>query len=274
MVTFVPTPIGNLEDITFRTVKALQCAEVFFCEDTRVVKRLLSLLVQKFSITLQGDREFYSLNSHNEKEKLESFDSSLFEKNCVFLSDAGTPCISDPGSILAEFCRNNDIKTDSLPGANALLPAFSLSGFEESIFTFLGFLHNRGKERQKDIKNLMESPYPVILYESPKRVESLISDMVKIDGNRTVFLAKELTKLHQKTYKDSCENLQKILKNDNLKGEWTVIVAPKEKSEEELGKKIDEIKKSDLKIKDKAKLLSEITDLPPKEWYRKLLQEG
>ena len=153
MVTFVPTPIGNLEDITYRTVKTLEKADLFFCEDTRVVKRLLHLLKEKFDLHTKEDKEFISLNSHTEATKIQNLDpKTLQEKNCVFLSDAGTPCISDPGSYLAQFCIDNKIKVDSLPGANAVLTAYSLSGFGESKFTFLGFLHNKGKERKKILR--------------------------------------------------------------------------------------------------------------------------
>ncbi|MCV6607731.1 MAG: 16S rRNA (cytidine(1402)-2'-O)-methyltransferase [Campylobacterales bacterium] len=269
MVTFVSTPIGNLEDITYRTVKTLENADIFFCEDTRVVKRLIHLLGEKLDLKTKDNKEFISLNSHTEASKIEGLDLEILEKNCVFLSDAGTPCVSDPGAYLAQFCIDNNIKIDSLPGANAVLTAYSLSGFVESKFTFLGFLHNKGKERKKDIEDLLDSKYPSIFYESPTRLLSLLEEISKLDENRTVFLVKELTKMYQKIYKSSVSELYNQLKETQIKGEWTVIVAPR--SEDDNSLKIEEIKNSDLKIKEKAKLLAEITDISPKEWYKKLL---
>ena len=142
MLTLVPTPIGNLSDISKRAIEALNEADIVFCEDTRVTKKLLSLL------QIDLNKTFIAMHSHNENEIISKIDVSIFDKNVVYVSDAGMPGISDPGSKLIQFAQENNIKYDVIPGANALLTAFVASGFEGE-FTFFGFLPHKGKDREK-----------------------------------------------------------------------------------------------------------------------------
>ena len=135
MVTFVPTPIGNIEDLTFRSLRTLQNAQIVFCEDSRVAKKLLSLLSQKFDTSFNIEK-FIPLHSHNEDRVLSNIDKTIFEKNIVYMSDAGMPCISDPGTELVRFCRQNSIKYEILTGANAGLVAIAGSGFSDKEFLF------------------------------------------------------------------------------------------------------------------------------------------
>lgn len=270
MILFLPTPIGNLEDISYRAVRALQEAEILFCEDTRVTKRLISLLQDKFQLEFSREKEYISLHSHNEYEKLCTLDLEVFSKNCVYVSDAGTPCISDPGTGLIEFCQKNSIKYDVLPGANALLPAYAMSGFKSKEFIFFGFLHNTGKERLKEIKNLLNMPYPTIVYESPKRVFSLVEEISKLQEGKELFLVKEISKLNQRYFKGTAKDLLETLKESNLKGEWVVVI---EKSEKESidSEMVTTILELEISLKDKSKILGKLTDKPSKHWYKELL---
>ena len=143
MLCLVPTPIGNLEDISKRSLKALLEAELIFCEDTRVTKKLLNLLALKYELDF-SQKEFKSFHSHNEKEILKNLTKDTFTKNVVYCSDAGMPCISDPGASLVDWCIQNDVEYDVIPGANAILTAFAMSGFTSSEFTFFGFLEISG----------------------------------------------------------------------------------------------------------------------------------
>ena len=145
MLAFVPTPIGNLGDISFRTIEVLKDGELILCEDTRVTKKLISLISDRLEITFP-QFEYISLHSHNEKDFLTKDNQVLLEtQNCIYMSDAGMPCVSDPGNLLVDFCLENNIEYDVLPGANAILAAYASSGFINTTFTFFGFLPHRAK---------------------------------------------------------------------------------------------------------------------------------
>ena len=271
MLTLVPTPIGNLEDISKRALNALLEAELIFCEDTRVTKRLLHLFKDKYNLTFPCT-DFKSFHSHNEKQVLKTLSKDDFDKNIVYVSDAGMPCVSDPGASLVEFAIQNGIKYDVIPGANAVLTAFAMSGFEHTEFTFFGFLAHKGSERKEKLQKVMNSNILPILYESPHRLLKLLEEIKNIDENRTVFLAKELTKQYQKTFKDSAINLYKKLKDSSIKGEWVVIIEPVET----IGAVIElqDIKELNLAPKVKAKLIAKITGRKIKEVYQELLEEN
>ncbi|WP_321469323.1 16S rRNA (cytidine(1402)-2'-O)-methyltransferase [Halarcobacter sp.] len=269
MLTLVPTPIGNLEDISKRAITALLDAELIFCEDTRVTKKLLQLLSQRENLQFNCN-EFKSFHSHNEKQILKTLSPEDFEKNIVYVSDAGMPCVSDPGASLVEFCIQNNISYDVIPGANAVLTAFAMSGFEQTEFTFYGFLAHKGKERHQKLSQVMQSSILPILYESPHRLLKTIEEIKNIDENRTIFLAKELTKLHQKIYKDTALNLFEQFKNENIKGEWVIIIEPTKTQGENI--ELSDIEDLDLAPKVKAKLIAKLTGKSVKEIYNQLSQ--
>jgi len=270
MLTFVPTPIGNLGDISFRTIEVLKDAELILCEDTRITKKLFQLISERHEATLPK-LDFISLHSHNEKEFLTSQNKEILKtKNCIYLSDAGMPCVSDPGSHLVEFCLQNDIEYDVLPGANAILTAYSSSGFSNTTFTFFGFLPHKGTSRSDMLDKVMNSENLAILYESPHRLLKLLEEINCIDNKRVVFLTKELTKKYQKRYKDSIENIVKQLKNETIKGEWVVIIEPK-KQENSGIITYNDIKDLSLAPKQKAKLLSKLTGESVKDIYNNLI---
>ncbi len=266
MLTLVPTPIGNLEDISKRTITTLLEAELILCEDTRVTKKLLQLLSQKENIKFTCTN-FKSFHSHNEKEVLNSLSLEDFEKNIVYVSDAGMPCISDPGASLVQYCIENNLKYDVLPGANAVLTAFAMSGFPQTQFTFFGFLAHKGKLRVQKLTQVMQSPTLSILYESPHRLLKTVEEIKDIDKNRTLFLVKEISKLHQKMYKDSATNIFEKLQKESIKGEWVIVIEPIEFQGQNL--ELSDIQTLDIAPKIKAKL----TGKNVKEIYQQFLDK-
>lgn len=271
MLTLVPTPIGNLEDISSRALDALKSAELFFCEDTRVTKRLLNLLSSKYNLTFTCDT-FQSFHHHNEQKVLKSLDKNLLlEKNVVYVSDAGMPCVSDPGSTLVEYCIQNEIPYDVIPGANAVLTAFAMSGFDATEFSFFGFLPHKGKDRHEKLLKVLNSEFLPILYESPHRLLKLLEELAQIEPSRMVFLAKELTKLHQKTFKKTALDLYEEFKTSSIKGEWVVVLQNKVTSGSTL--ELSDISCLDLPPKQKAKLISKLTGRKTKEVYQEILDK-
>jgi 16S rRNA (cytidine1402-2'-O)-methyltransferase len=270
VLTLVPTPIGNLEDISFRSLEALKSAELFLCEDTRVTKKLLTLLSEKYHLTFPCN-SFQSFHHHNQDKLLATFEVTTFkEKNIVYVSDAGMPCVSDPGATLVEYCIKNGIQYDVLPGANAILTAYALSGFDYAQFSFFGFLPHKGKERQNAFNTLMQSPFVAIVYESPHRLVKFLEELSVYDENRVIFLAKEITKKFQKTFKGSAKTVFEQLKNSSIKGEWVVVVEPMTQN---AGERItvQDIQELQLPPKQKAKLLSKMTGRSIKEIYQEIL---
>ncbi|EAK3633868.1 16S rRNA (cytidine(1402)-2'-O)-methyltransferase [Campylobacter jejuni] len=270
MLYFIPTPIGNLSDISFRALELLKTCNLVFCEDTRVSKSLISLLNAKFHTDIHISK-FIALHSHNEKEILASIDLKIFEKNVAYLSDAGMPGISDPGKALVEFAQENSIAYEILPGANAALVALVSSAFCQKEFIFIGFLANKGKERQKDIEKILNFPYPSIIYESPKRILSLVEQIMILDSQREIFLIKEISKKFENKFKGNAKELFEILKKSNLNGEWVVVLQSKEQNflQNTLCEK--DIMDLKLPLKAKAKLLSKFNGKNAKEIYQKLL---
>jgi len=261
LVTFVPTPIGNLEDISKRALKALENAEIVFCEDTRVTKKLLNL----YNIPL--NKTFISMHSHNEDKVIKNLNKDdLINKNCVYVSDAGMPGISDPGSKLIQFCQKENIPYTVIPGANAALTAYVASGFEGE-FCFFGFLPHKGKERTQKLLKILENDKISILYESPHRIEKLINELKEYAPERVIFLAKELTKVHETFIKDKAKNIN----IPNTKGEWVVVIDRGNKTKK-LELEYNDILNLDLPLKEKSKLLAKISDKSPKEIYNELIK--
>lgn len=268
MVYFIPTPIGNLDDITLRSLKLLSECHTLFCEDTRVTKKLLSLLSQRQNIEFHIEN-YISLHSHNEKKVLDSIDKDIFKKRVAYLSDAGMPCISDPGSYFIKFCQENKIDYEVLPGANAALLAYATSGFSNPKFVFYGFLPHKGKDRENGLSEITNSKYPVIVYESPHRIDKLAKELAtKIPHVKACFI-KEATKKFEKRFIGTCEEIFDKLETSNLKGEWVIVIdATSLQDGESINK--EDIIELDIPPKQKAKLLSKLTGLSVKECYNSL----
>ena len=268
MLTFIPTPIGNPQDITIRALREFEKATLFLCEDTRETKRLLRILEERFDF-IYPEVEFLSFHEHNGAERLEMVASRLKEENVVYVSDAGMPVISDPGQILVLHCQVHQIEYDVLPGASAVVTAYAASGFESGKFLFYGFLPSKGSERSAELIALMNGVENVVLYEAPHRIGKLIEEIAKIDETRELFFAKELSKKFQTYHKGSAKEILERFQTVNLKGEWVVVIHAKK--EESKALYLDDILAFDLQPKVKAKLLAKITDKNVKYWYNKLI---
>ena len=268
MLTFIPTPIGNPQDITIRAMKLFEKAELFLCEDTRQTKRLLRLLEERFDMTYP-DAQFISFNEHNGQQRLDEFGSVLSEKEVVYVSDAGMPVISDPGQLLVAYAQEQGIAYDVLPGASAVTTAYAASGFEEGKFLFYAFLPHKGKERSSALAEAMANGYNTVLYEAPHRLEKLLNEIVALDAERELFLAKEISKKYQNYYRGTAKALNEQFKELTIRGEWVVVIKASKSREKSLG--FTEVLGLDLPPKPKAKLLAQLSNKSVKEWYNELI---
>lgn len=213
----VPTPIGNLEDITLRAIRVLKEADLIFAEDTRVTKKLLS----HFEI----QKTVYPFHAHNEHKSLSNaIDKIKTNGITVLVSDAGTPGISDPGFLLVRECLSNDIEIECLPGPAALIPAIVASGFPCDRFVFEGFLPHK-KGRQTRLKAIAEEKRTTILYESPHRLVKCLDQIIEFIGeNRNVCVARELTKMYEEFKRGTALEVKKHYENHPPKGEIVIVI--------------------------------------------------
>lgn len=217
----VPTPIGNLEDITLRALNVLKSADFILCEDTRTTKNLL----KHYEI----DKRCVAYHIFNEHEQLNHFISQIkASDNVALVSDAGTPGISDPGFLLIRECIAQDIEVECLPGATAFVPAIVQSGLPCSSFYFYGFLpHKKGKESL--LKRVAEMEETVIFYESPHRLIKSLEKMAEILGaDRIISISKELTKIYAHTFRGTVAEAIEYFGQKEVKGEFVMIISPKE----------------------------------------------
>ena len=218
----VPTPIGNLKDITFRAIELLSRVDLILAEDTRISSKLLKHY--NISVLLQ------SHHMHNEHSMLPSIISKLKQgKNIALISDAGTPAISDPGFLLVREAIANNIETECLPGATAFIPALLQSGFPNDRFIFEGFLPPK-KGRQTRLKQLAEENRTIIIYESPHKVLKTVTQLIDFfGGERQLSFSRELTKLHEETFRGKILEVKEYLEQKPPKGEFVLCIAGKPK---------------------------------------------
>ena len=216
----VPTPIGNLEDITIRALRLLSNAEIIACEDTRVTGQLL----KQYSIIPQ---KLYSCREHNEKEA-SIYLCNEVKKGAVvcYVSDAGTPGISDPGMILLQTAIQEQIPYHVLPGATALIPALIQSGFTSSEWTFVGFPPHK-KGRDAFIERISEMKHTIVLYESPHRIKEFMKDLEThpILQHKNMYLIRELTKKFEQSYRGFPSDIYTELTKSPAKGEFVLIIS-------------------------------------------------
>lgn len=212
----VPTPIGNMEDMTIRAINILKSVEVIFSEDTRVT----GLLLKHFDIT----KKMISLYDHNEdvvKKKVLDFLSKGYSVGLV--TDRGTPIISDPGYKTVQYVTENGYNVVALPGANAFVPALITSGINPSPFTFYGFLDSRDVKKRKELESLKFISNTIIFYEAPHRIVKTLSLMLDIFGNRDISISREISKKFESIYRG---NLEDVIHNfDNVKGEFVIVLS-------------------------------------------------
>lgn len=276
MLYLLPTPLGNLADITLHTLDILNQAEVFLCEDTRVSKRLLQLLEQR-NLLNKKERIFYSFHTHNQEDFLQQISPDFFEKDVVFMSDAGMPCISDPGCLLVDFAREKGVKFEIILGGSAPALAFAYSGFGDKGYVFDGFLPHKKEERRERIRfwknNLgIKEGIPLVCFESPHRLVESLHDLFDIDSCCRLLAIKEMTKKFQKSFFGNIGEVITQMQNENLQGEWCLVIDfSKEKCYKSLS--VQEVRELPLPPKLKSKLLAKLTDLPIKYWYEQILEE-
>ena len=215
----VPTPIGNLEDITLRALNVLKEADFVLCEDTRTTKNLL----RHFEL----EKTCYAYHIHNEHQQLEHIIRQIQQAEMVALtSDAGTPCISDPGYLLVRECVRQGIEVECLPGATALIPALVNSALPASSFKFYGFIpHKKGKETC--LKQMAAAQETSIFYESPYRLVKTLEMMMPFFGtDRAVCVCRELTKIHEENFRGTLQEALQHFSAKEVKGEIVVVVEP------------------------------------------------
>jgi 16S rRNA (cytidine1402-2'-O)-methyltransferase len=222
MLTVVPTPIGNLEDMTFRAIRVLKEADLILAEDTRTSNKLM----MHFEI----DTPLKSYHQHNEHKVLDHIINLLQSgSHIALISDAGTPAISDPGFLLVRECVKARIKVECLPGATAFVPALVASGLPADKFFFEGFLPHK-KGRQTRLKYLADLPYTFLIYESPYRLVKCLKQLSEFCGSdRIACVCRELSKFYEDVYTDSLENLIQYYEEnkDKVKGEIVIVVGGK-----------------------------------------------
>ena len=269
MLSLVPTPIGNIGDISLRAIELLSDADILLCEDTRVTKKLIHILKERYNTTFKENQEFIPLHSHNEKSFVEKLEPSFFEQNVIYASDAGMAGVSDPGQLLVRYCIDNGVKYDILPGANAVLTAFVASGFVETKMLFWGFLPHKGKDRAASLQGALNNGFTTILYESPHRLEKFLNEMKELEPTREIFLAKELTKRYQRYLSGYANDILEKL-DGNFRGEWVVVIKAGIAQNPSAITQND-ILSLDIPKKLQAKLICKITNENTKACYQRLL---
>lgn len=268
----VPTPIGNLKDITLRALEVLENADMIAAEDTRQTLKLLNHFNIKKPLI-----SYHKFNEQNKSDKI--IDILLEGKNIALVSDAGTPGISDPGSVIVERCIEKNIDFEVLPGATAITTALVYSGLDTTKFLFRGFLPRENKERKVITDELLSSQETLIFYEAPHRLLDTLSYLLDTFGDRRIAVCRELTKLYQEIYRGTLKESIEYFVENKPRGEFVLVLE---------GKKIEDIKEEkkqewiDLSIedhilkymndgikkKDAIKMVAKDRELPKSEVYK------
>ena len=219
----VASPIGNLDDITLRAIETLKSVDVVACEDTRHSRKLL---------TVHGIRKpLVSCNAYSEESSARSIILHLDEgKNVAYVSDAGTPGISDPGAVLVELIRNAGHRILPIPGVSAVTTLLSVCGLRGKGFYFEGFLSPKKGRRRKRLRQLVDIEVPFLLYESPFRMIKLMEDLADICPNSSIVVGREMTKVHEEFLHGTCSSiLVELRQREKILGEFSLLVAGKKK---------------------------------------------
>lgn len=240
----VPTPIGNLKDMTFRAVDTLRSVDIIACEDTRQSLKLLNHFGIKKSLI--------SYHKHNENGKSEDIINMLKEgKNVAIVSDAGTPGISDPGEVIVKKCIEGQIEFEVLPGATAITTALVYSGVDTTKFLFRGFLPRENKERIPIIEDLKDRTESLIFYEAPHRILNTLNFLYENLGDRKIAICRELTKMYEEIIRLKLSEAISYYEENSPRGEYVLVIEGKSKEEIE---KEEKAKWEDLSIEDHIKL--------------------
>ncbi len=264
----VSTPLGNLNDITLRAIEVLQQSDYILCEDTRVSKNLLD--------RYQIKSKLVSNHKFNEKKNLVKIIEDLKSGKIISLiSDAGTPGISDPGSILVNECINNQIRIFPIPGPSAVATAVSISGFSDK-FLFCGFLPDKKKDLSNELTKFSEFENSIVFYISPKKINKIIPEIKKYFAGRKIVFCREITKIYEEFIRKNVDELELFEKE--LKGELTIVISER-KINKNISQKLNEsdmniIKKmiNKLSTKEITDILSQVRNVSKKEVYNYCLK--
>lgn len=211
----IPTPIGNLDDITIRSLNTLKFVDVILCEDTRDT----GLLLSKYDIK----KKLISCHEYNEDKITENVISMLKDGyNIGLVTDQGTPIISDPGYIIARDVIDAGYNVISLPGATAFVPALTMSAIEPSPFLFYGFLNSKDSKQKNELMMLKNYKFTMIFYESVHRIKNTLENMLEVFGDRKICICREISKIHEEVCRDNISNIISIV--DKMKGEFVIVV--------------------------------------------------
>ncbi len=261
----VATPIGNLEDITYRAINILKTVDIIYAEDTRNS----GVLLKHYNI----NTPLYSYHEFNENIKCDEIVNFLKNgKNIAIISDAGLPIISDPGYVIVKQAIEENIAVTTIPGASAGISALIASGLVPQPFTFYGFLDSKKTQRCKQLNDLKYIPHTTIYYEAPHRIKQTLEDFLEIFGNRQIVLARELTKKFEEFLRGTVEEIINIC--DDLKGEMVLIVSgyiEKPKDEVDIIKEINFLIDQGIKSNQAIKEVSLANNLNKNEVYEKYL---
>jgi 16S rRNA (cytidine1402-2'-O)-methyltransferase len=270
MLYVVGTPIGNLEDITLRALRVLKEAEVIACEDTRQSRKLLD----HYGIA----KPLVSYHEHNEQQRAHELLERLAEgRNIALISDAGMPGISDPGYRVVRLAVERGIPVIPIPGPAALIAALAASGLATDEFEFRGFLPAKAGQRRTSLEELRSLSHTLIFYEAPHRIVEALEDIVQILGpKRPVVVARELTKLHEEFIRGTAEEVLRILRGREVRGEITLLIGKSEtahpsSSSQDLRTRLEEIMREQ-KLDEKAalKIMAKEQGVSKSELYREL----
>ncbi len=265
------TPIGNLSDLSPRAVQTLECVDFIAAEDTRVTLKLLN----HFGIK----KPMVSYYEHNKRERGEIICKRIEEgENCAIVTDAGMPCISDPGEDLIKLCEERGIKTVVIPGPSAVISALAVSGLDTGRFTFEGFISVNKKSRNEHLQSLKNEHRTMIFYEAPHKLPATLRDLYANFGDRKLSIVRELTKIHEEVIRTTTKYAAENYADGSLKGEFVLVLegAPKIEETEELtleyavetAKKLIE---NGEKPTEAAKQAAAMTGFKKNEIYRELL---
>lgn len=260
----VPTPIGNLGDITSRAIEILKSVDVIACEDIRVTQKLLN----HFDIKTKC----ISYHKFNEKERIDLFLNYVSDgKKIALVSDAGTPLICDPGAVIVEELRKHNISITSLPGANAVITFLSQLSREDEEFSFVGFLPKTSSQIEEIVNKYRLSD--VVFYESPNRIIKTLQIINKLRPNSRVAIGRELTKMFEEIVVDDIENVINHFNQDQVKGEIVGMIYREKQdiSIIDLENKIEKLKKKNFKAKEISVILSALYDVNKNDIYKRIL---
>ena len=270
----VGTPIGNLGDMTYRGVETLEKVDFICAEDTRVTAKLLNYFEIKTPLV--------SYHEHNAKQVGESILNRLLSgENAAIVTDAGMPCISDPGELLVKLCAENNVKVEVVPGPSAVVSALAISGLSTSRFQFEGFLSTTKKQRYEHLAAVKNCTNTLIFYEAPHKLLSTLSDMLEYLGDRKISLCRELTKMHEEVFRTTLSAAVEFYTENKPKGEFVLVIEGADENEicpaENIGQAFEQVKnlvQKGMRGADACKQIAKATGFSKGELYAMLVEEN